>query len=134
MKRTRNHLNYIYPILILTTSGIGISAITNNFSAGVYTTNQDSIGMPIGAIIFVCLTLITMHFLQLPHYTKIKTSHSVGAILKTLSVISGAVSFILLAGSINYWYAPNHMTIALFYGLTAIVYVALQIQLFKKLN
>ncbi|EXF92237.1 hypothetical protein HK44_014615 [Pseudomonas fluorescens HK44] len=132
MNKNQNHLNYIYPLLVLVTSGAGIATIINNLSAGVYPIHQDSIGLPIGAIILVCLTLGTMHLLQLPHRIKMKNGHPAGARLKTLSFISGAISFLLLAGSIDYWYMPDHIIIALFYSFTAMAYFALQIQLLKK--
>ncbi|MCU1752611.1 hypothetical protein NTD87_24500 [Pseudomonas sp. 6D_7.1_Bac1] len=131
MKTLQNHLNYAYPTLVLATSGIGIAAIINNLSAGVYPIDQDSIGLPIGAIILVCLALVTLHLLQLLHRTKIKNNRPAGAILKTLSFISGALSFLLLAGSIDYWYAPNHIIVSTLYTVTMLAFIAFQIELLK---
>lgn len=132
MKKTRNHISFVYPVLVLATSSIGIATIINNLKTGTYRINQDSIGLPIGTIILVCLALIIMQALQLPHHTRVKKGRSTGILLRTLSLISGITSALLLAASMIYWFAPEHIIISIFYGISTIAFAALQIQSFRK--
>jgi hypothetical protein len=132
MKKTRNHISFVYPVLVLATSSIGIATIINNLKTGTYHINQDSIGLPIGTIILVCLALIIMQVLQLPHHTRVKKGRSTGILLRILSLISGITSTLLLAASMIYWFAPEHIIISIFYGISTIAFAALQIQSFRK--
>jgi hypothetical protein len=73
-----------------------------------------------------------MQALQLPHHTKVNKGHSTGIFLKILSLISGITSAFLLAASMVYWFAPEHIIISIFYGISTIAFSILQIQSFRK--
>jgi len=131
MKKTRKYTYYIYPFFLWVTSGIGIFIIIENLNTGIYNINQDSIGLPIGAIIIACLALTAAQLLQSFLHKALKKHHCI-RILTTSSLV--ATSSLILASSIFYWLIPNHITISVFYGFTTIVFIALQMQLLKTLR
>ncbi|MFJ2686831.1 hypothetical protein ACIOYV_24215 [Pseudomonas sp. NPDC087342] len=131
MKKLSNQMHYAYPVLLLITSAIGIFTVVNNLTAGLYGIGKDSIGLPIGAMFIICITLLAMHLLQVFSSKKAKV-HFPGKILLTaLSLIAAILSSAILAGCITYWFIPDHIIIAISYSFTALAFGAFQIQLLK---
>lgn len=132
MKKLCNQMHYVYPMLLLVTSAIGIFTVVNNLTAGVYKVDKDSIGLPIGAMFTICIMLLTMHLLQVFSSKKAKTHFRGSILLTALSLIAATLSSAILAGCIFYWSIPDHAIIAISYSFTAVGFGAFQIQLLKR--
>ncbi|PMZ77712.1 hypothetical protein [Pseudomonas sp. FW305-70] len=131
MKPLYKHLNHIYPVLLVITSSVAIFTILKNLSAGIYNTDRDSIGIPIGAILIAGLMLFIFHLMQIFLYRKSRTHHTNDILTKTAALIIAIASFVILADSINYWATPNHLIISIFYSISTIAFAILQLQLLK---
>ncbi|MCY1431085.1 hypothetical protein D3C76_815900 [compost metagenome] len=131
MKPLYKHLNHIYPVLLVITSSVAIFTILKNLSAGIYNTDRDSIGIPIGAILIAGLMLFIFHLMQIFLYRKARTHHTNDIPTKTAALIIAIASFVILADSINYWATPNHLIISIFYSISTIAFAILQLQLLK---
>ena len=129
MKPLYKYLNYIYPALLVITSGVAIFTIFKNLSAGIYNTDRDSIGIPIGAILIAGLMLFIFHLMQIFLYRKAR--HTNSTLIKISALIVAITSLAILADSINYWATPNHFIISTFYSISTIAFATLQLQLLK---
>lgn len=132
MKPLYKHLNHIYPVLLVITSSVAIFTIFKNLSAGIYNTDRDSIGIPIGAILIAGLILFIFHLMQIFLYRKARTHHANDTLTKTAALIIAIASFVILADSINYWATPNHLIISTLYSISTSAFAILQLQLLKK--
>jgi hypothetical protein len=132
MKPLYKHLNHIYPVLLVITSSVAIFTIFKNLSAGIYNTDRDSIGIPIGAILIAGLILFIFHLMQIFLYRKARTHHANDILTKTAALIIAIASLVILADSINYWATPNHLIISTLYSISTIAFAILQLQLLKK--
>jgi len=131
MKPLYKHLNYIYPVFLAITSSVAVFTIVNNLSAGIYNTDRDSIGIPIGAVLIAGLMLFIFHLMQIFLYRKARTHHTNGTLIKASALIVAFASLVILADSINYWATPNHLIISTFYSISTIAFATLQLQLLK---
>ncbi|MFJ7796391.1 hypothetical protein [Pseudomonas sp. NPDC096950] len=131
MKKLSNQMHYAYPVLLLITSAIGVLTVANNLSAGLYRADQDSIGLPIGEMFIICIMLLVMHLVQVFSSRKARANFYGRILLTALSLISAALSSMILAGCITYWFIPDHIIIAISYSFTAVAFGAFQIQLLK---
>ena len=131
MKPLYKHLNYIYPVLLVITSSVAILTIFKNLSTGIYNTDRDSIGIPIGAILIAGLMLFIFHLMQIFLYKKARAHHANEILIKISALIIAIASFVILADSINYWATPNHLIISTFYSISTIAFTTLQLQLVK---
>ncbi|MDQ0125845.1 hypothetical protein J2W17_004815 [Pseudomonas lini] len=120
MKKLKIAITWIYPALILITAAIGILVIKENYDSGIYGIAQDSIALPIGEILATCLILLILHVTQPDIYKTNINSRPIASILKGWSIISAALSTIILLGNAFYWYTPNHITIGIAYTITAL--------------
>ncbi|MCU0116824.1 hypothetical protein N8H74_01065 [Pseudomonas sp. B2M1-30] len=132
MNITYKLFSYIYPIALTITSGAGILILVENLEAGAYDVNQDSIGLPIGVTLVIFLTLALTHLLQIFLLCRGHANFFAGLLLKISSCLFATVSLVILVDRIVYWSIPNHAIIAILYGVTAVTFVALQMQTFAQ--
>ncbi|MDD1139918.1 hypothetical protein M5G22_20350 [Pseudomonas sp. TNT2022 ID233] len=134
MSRTYTLLSYVYPTALALTSGAGALTLIKNLKAGTYDINQDSIGLPIGVILAIFLTLALMHQLQILLLRWARANSFAGLLLKITAYLIATISLVILVDRIVYWSIPHHAIIAILYGVTAITFAVFQIQTLVRLK
>jgi uncharacterized membrane protein len=133
MIRINTRSQSLYLILLIASSAISLYIVISNFGSGIYTTNQDSIAIPLITTIVISTTLLFSFLIQLPLYKRLKRAKPATIFFTTLSLLSTAISSTLLFESMYYWLIPNHLTISALYLITLSVYLTDQVKLYKML-
>lgn len=134
MSRTYKLLSYLYPTALALTSGAGALTLIKNLKAGTYDTHQDSIGLPIGVMLIIFLTLALMHLLQILLLRWARANSCAGLLLKISAYLIATISLVILVDRIVYWSIPHHAIIAILYGVTAITFAVFQIHTVVRLK
>ena len=134
MNTLKKHALYIYPLLILGTSVIAIFIIIENYKSDTYDQTQDSIGLPIGSILAISLTLLVLYSAQIFRSKITNNNPCIRLLLNCCSFISASLSLALLSCSTIYWYIPNHISIGIAYTITTVAFSASQIALVRRAN
>ena len=134
MMRLYKFSNYTYPIFLALTFCAGVFILTKNLEAQIYDINQDSIGLPIGVMLAIWLTLTLTHLIQNLLLWKSRTRVSASLIRKISAYLIAAASLMILVDRIIYWSIPNHAVIAMFYSASAITFIAFQVSSFAQLK
>ncbi|RIJ10922.1 hypothetical protein DXT77_10175 [Pseudomonas sp. 91RF] len=132
MDRTCRLLRYLYPIVLVLTSGTGVLVLIENLKSETYDISQDSISLPIGVTLIIFLTLALMHLLQILLLGWAHTNSLRGLLLKISAYLIATLSLLILVDRIVYWSMPHHTVIAILYGVTAVTFVAFQMQTFAQ--
>lgn len=134
MSRTYKLPSYIYLITLALTSGAGALILLKNLETGIYSVNQDSIGLPIGVTLIIFLTLTLTHLLQILLLRRAHTKSFAGLLLKISAYLIATISLMILVDRIVYWSMPHHAIIAILYGVTAVTFVVVQMRTFAHLK
>jgi len=132
MDRTCRLLRYLYPIALVLTSGAGVLVLIENLKSETYDISQDTIGLPIGVTLMIFLTLALMHLLQILLLGWANTNSLRGLLLKISAYLIATLSLLILVDRIVYWSMPHHTVISILYGVTALTFVAFQMQTFAQ--
>lgn len=132
MNILKKYALHLYPSLISGTAVIAPLIINANYRSGIYDQTQDSIGLPIGTILTISLTLLILYSAQIVRSKITNKSPYIRSLLNCCSFISGLLSLILLSCSTIYWYIPEHISIGIAYTITTVAFGFSQVALVRR--
>ncbi|MGY1447410.1 hypothetical protein ACW582_09500 [Pseudomonas chlororaphis] len=132
MKKTDKIIAILYPLTLLIISALCANALLNNYSSGKYSSEADSLAIPIFAIVFTLTTQIFLYALQLPYYTHRPSGSGRGLLKKATAIIATLISLVIFGWIIEFWNGDTDLNIKILYALAALTFISFQYRLYQK--
>ncbi|APC14645.1 hypothetical protein BLL42_02440 [Pseudomonas frederiksbergensis] len=132
MNRTDKIIAISYPLILLAITIACTGALLSNYSSGKYSSEADSLIIPLSAIAITLLAQVFLYALQLPYYTHRPSQSGRGLVKKTVAIVATAISLTTFGWIIKFWSGATNLNIQLLYISAAIIFAGFQYRLYQK--
>ncbi|MFJ2480661.1 hypothetical protein ACIOWE_10325 [Pseudomonas sp. NPDC087598] len=132
MKKKDKVIAILYPLALLIVSAIGTTILINSYSTEKYSSDADSLIIPLSAIALTLLAQLLLFTFQLPYYKHSLSTPEKPLFKKTIAVLSSIASLAIYAWIIEFWDGTINLSLQIIYIIAAIAFCGLQYRVYKK--